>query len=191
MKASIAFVATVSTASSAQIIAATRETSDLIKTIIELMGSPDLKQTNSAKAREFASNYEELQALAKARQPLALFHYGWFLKQLCVNMKEQGIEVSSAPTCVTALEHLRTVAEDQRFASDFVGPAAQTFLAEAHRDGIGTRASRYLAADWFTRSAQQRQSNGDRDGAVRAMEEALKLVPDHSPAIKLKSELFQ
>jgi TPR repeat protein len=66
-----------------------------------------------------------------------------------------------------------------------------SMVGEMYRDGIGARPSRHLAADWFVKSAKQRNANGDREGAIRALEEAFNVAPDHPAAIELRASMLK
>ena len=76
-------------------------------------------------------------------------------------------------------------------ATTILTRGAMSMLGEMHRDEIGTRPSRYLAADWFIQSSRQRATNGDREGAIRALEEALSLVPEHPAGVELRAILLK
>jgi len=49
----------------------------------------------------------------------------------------------------------------------------------------------YIAADWYIKAGNQLRENGDRDAALRAMEKALNLVPDHPQAMRLREALLR
>lgn len=160
------------------------DSDELMKRIVELGG-------NVEKQSVFESYMQELMNRAKARQPSAMFNYGWYRYQLCGTGKKQGIDVSSASMCAQAFDDLKAVAENTKISILFIAPASMSMLGEMYRDGIGTRPSRYLAADWFVKSAKQRNANGDREGAIRALEEALNAVPEHPAAIELRATLLK
>lgn len=157
---------------------------ELMKRIVELGG-------NVEKRSIFESYMQELMTRAKARQPSAMFNFGWYRYQLCGSMKQQGTDVSNAPMCAQALDDLKSVAENPKISILFIAPASMSMLGEMCRDGIGTKPSRYLAADWFVKSAKQRNANGDREGAIRAMEDALNAVPEHPAAMELRATLLK
>jgi hypothetical protein len=160
------------------------DSDELMKRIVELIG-------NVEKKSEVESYSKELMNRVEARQPSALFKWGWYRYQLCGIGKKQGIDVSSSPMCAQALGDLKAVAENTNIRTLYISPASMSMLGEMHRDGIGARPSRYLAADWFVRSARQRNANGDREGAIRALEEAFNVVPDHPAAIELRGSLLK
>lgn len=160
------------------------DSDELMKRIVELGG-------NVEKQSVFESYMQELMNRAKARQPSAMFNYGWYRYQLCGTGKKQGIDVNRTPMCAQALDDLKAVAENTKISILFIAPASMSILGEIYRDGIGTRPSRYLAANWFVKSAKQRNANGDREGAIRALEEALNAVPEHPAAIELRATLLK
>jgi TPR repeat protein len=157
---------------------------ELMKRIVELGGKVEKKT-------ELESYIQELMNRAKAGQPSAMFNWGWYRHQLCSTGKKQGVDVSSAPMCAQALDDLKAVAENPKISILYIAPASMSILGEMYRDGIGTKPSRYLAADWFVKSAKQRNVNGDREGAIRAMEDALNVVPDYPAAIELRALILE
>jgi TPR repeat protein len=176
----IVFVTTVS----AQTKPSELDSDELMKRMLELSG-------NVEKKSEIGSYLQELMNRAKARQPSALFNWGWYRYYLCGEGKKQGIDVSRAPLCTQALDDLKAVAENSKVSILYISPASMTILGEMYRDGIGIKPSRYLAADWFVKSAKQRNANGDREGAIRALEEALSVVPDYPAAIELRASMLK
>ena len=168
----------------AQISTSELDSNELMKKIVELSG-------NVEKKTEIASHIQELMNRAKAQQPSAMFNWGWYRYQLCGTERKQGIDVSNAPMCTQALDDLKAVAENTKISILYISPASMSMLGEMYRDGIGTRPSRYLAADWFVKSAKQKNSNGDRDGAIRALEEALYIAPEYPAAIELRASMLK
>ena len=157
---------------------------ELMQRIVGLSG-------NVEKKSEIESYLQELMNRAKARQPSALFNWGWYRHQLCGIGKKNGVDTSSAPFCTQALDDLKAVAENSKISILYISPASMSTLGEMYRDGIGTKPSRYLAADWFVKSAKQRNANGDREGAIRALEEALSVAPDYPAAIELRASMLK
>lgn len=167
------------------------DSAELMSRIVSISTDPEFQRGSSDKRALFERYMQELIDRSKARQPSAMFNFGWYRNQICITAKKQGIDVVSAAMCVQAAEDLKAVAENPKIASLSIATAAMTMLAEMHRDGVGTRPSRYLSADWFVKSATQREKNGDREGAIRSMEEALNLVPDHPTATELRTRLLK
>ena len=93
--------------------------------------------------------------------------------------------------CAQAIDDLKAVAENTKISILYISPASMSLLGEMYRDGIGARPSRYLAADWFVKSAKQRNANGDREGAIRALEEAFNVVPEYPAAIELRASMLK
>ncbi|MGK5033544.1 SEL1-like repeat protein [Janthinobacterium sp. MDT1-19] len=163
------------------------DSDELLRRIV----NTDLNNGDAATKTRFESDYHELMTRSNAREPLAMHNYGWYRFQFCVAVKNTGISVDSLPMCTQAFADLRALAMNTEYAIVFVVPSAMSILGEMYKDGIGTKASRYLASDWFIRSSQQRSSNGDREGAIRALEEALSLVPDHPAGADLRKKLLK
>lgn len=160
------------------------DSDELMKRIVQMSG-------NVEKKSEVETYMQELMNRAKARQPSAMFNWGWYRYQLCNTIKKQGIDVSGAPMCAQALDDLKAVAENTKISILFIAPASMSILGEMYRDGIGAKPSRYLAADWFVKSAKQRSANGDREGAIRALEEAFNVVPEYPAAIELRASMLK
>jgi hypothetical protein len=160
------------------------DSDELMKRIVGLRG-------NVEKKSEIESYIQVLMNRAEARQPSAMFNWGWYRYQICGTGKKQGINVSSAPMCAQALDDLKAVAENTKISILYISPASMSMLGEMYRDGIGARPSRYLAADWFVKSAKQRNANGDREGAIRALEEAFNVVPEYPAAIELRASMLK
>lgn len=168
----------------AQTLPSELDSDELMKRIVGLSG-------NVEKKSEVDSYMQELMNRAEARQPSAMFNWGWYRYQLCGIGKKQGIDVSSAPVCAQALGDLKAVAENTKISILYISPASMSMLGEMYRDGVGTKPSRYLAADWFVKSAKQRHTNGDREGAIRALEEALNSIPEYPDAIELRASMLR
>ena len=157
---------------------------ELMKRIVDWSGKAEKKT-------EIESYLQEIMDRAKAGQPSAMFHWGWYNFGFCSFGKKQGVDVSSAQMCVQAFDHLKAVAKNPKISISYIAPAAMSMLGEMYRDGIGAEPSRYLAAEWFVKSAKQRSVNGDREGAIRAMEDALNVVPDYPAAIEFRTLILE
>ncbi len=146
---------------------------------------------NAEKQSVLESYIQELMERANAKQPSAMFNYGWYRYQLCSTYKNKNADISSAPMCVEALNDLKAVAENPKISILFIAPASMSMLGEMYRDGIGTKSSRFLAAEWFVKSAKQRNLNDDREGAIRALEDALDVAPEYPAAIEFRETLLK
>lgn len=69
----------------------------------------------------------------EARQPSALFNWGWYRHQLCGIGKKNGVDVSSAPICTQALDDLKAVAENSKISILYISPASMSVLGEMYR----------------------------------------------------------
>lgn len=157
---------------------------ELMQRILELSGSAD--------KRTLVEGYmQELINRAKAQQPSAMFNFGWYRYELCGTMKKQGLDVSSAPMCAQALSDLSGVAENPKINALSISTASMNLLGEMYRDGVGTKPSRFLAADWFVKAAKQKSASGDREGAIRSLEKALNASPEYSDALELRARLLK
>jgi hypothetical protein len=157
---------------------------ELMKQIVELGG-------NAEKKDMYKSYMQELITRAKAKQPSAMYNFGWYRFQICSTLKKQNTDVSNAPMCAQALDDIKAVAENIKISTLFIAPDSMSMLGEMYRDGIGTKPSRFLAADWFVKAAKQKSTNGDREGAIRSLEDAVNIVPDLPAAIELRATLLK
>ena len=123
-----------------------------------------------------------------------MFHMGWFNFRLCDTLSKDiknRIDLSTANLCVEGLDLLKQVAENDNIRILFIGQNSMSLLGEMHEKGIGTKPSRYLAADWHIKSARASHEYGHREAAIRSLESALNLVPDHPAGLELRAVIFR
>ena len=70
-------------------------------------------------------------------------------------------------------------------------PAATFNIARMYENGYGVIASKYVAADWYVKSAEQYNKANYRDEALTSLEAALTVVPDHPAALRLRKIMFK
>jgi hypothetical protein len=63
-------------------------------------------------------------------------------------------------------------------------------VAIMYENGNGVVASKLVAAEWHVKAANQFLASGARDAAFISLEAALKLVPDHPEALRLKKNML-
>lgn len=175
----------------AQTPASEVDSHELMGKIVELGADSGFQRGNPEKQGMFKAYLQEIIDRAEAKQPSAMFYYGWYRYQHCGTFNKEGLDVSSALMCIKAFEDVKAVAQNEKIRVLFESTAAMSMLGEMYSEGIGTRQSKYLAADWFIKSARQQAANGNRDGAVRALEDALNVAPRHPGAIELQGELLR
>ena len=70
-------------------------------------------------------------------------------------------------------------------------PAATFNIARMYENGFGVIASKYAAADWYVKSAEQYSKANLRDEALTSLEAALTMVPDHPAALRLRKVMLK
>ncbi|MBC3934721.1 hypothetical protein H8K47_05050 [Undibacterium sp. CY7W] len=138
----------------------------------------------------FGSYLQELMNRSNAQQAPAMYYFAWYRNEICKMMKKQSGVTRDAAICSQALADLKVVAENQKNVGLLEFPAAMSLLGEMYRDGIGTNASYLLAADWFVKSSKQYYTSGNRERAIRSLENAIKLAPEHPSIKELQSKLL-
>lgn len=122
-----------------------------------------------------------------ANEPSASLFYGLYQLNLCnaMNQRKDVVEQRQInATCNDAKSSLL-------IASDANDAQAMYYIGMIYKDGLGVIQSNYAAADWFVKSAKEFQKNGNREGALTSLEEALKIVPDYPSARALRNELIK
>jgi TPR repeat protein len=76
-------------------------------------------------------------------------------------------------------------------ASDGGAEAATLVIGLMYEKGWGVGASNYIAADWYIKAARQASLVKNRNLALRSIENALRVFPNNSVALKLREELFK
>lgn len=160
-------------------------TSTLMKTFMDAFAKGTVSKESDDAHKEILSRVEE-------GEPDALFNWGWLNFQLCRGANRAVIkDVSQFPICAQALKNLKAVAENPKIRILFIAQRAMYILGDMHREGIGTQPSRFLAADWYLKAAKAHSDYWDRESALRALEAALNVVPDHPAALELRAQLLR
>jgi hypothetical protein len=81
--------------------------------------------------------------------------------------------------------------ESFRVASAGQVPEAAFNIARMYENGFGVIASKYVAADWYVKSAEQYNKADSRDEALTSLEAALAAVPDHPAALRLRKIMLK
>ena len=64
-------------------------------------------------------------------------------------------------------------------------------IGRQFENGYGVIPSKFAAADWYVKSAEQHNKSKDRDQALTAVEAALEAVPNHPAALRLKNVMLK
>lgn len=165
---------------------------ELMGKVVALGADHEFQRGSPEKRALLGAYLQEIMERAKSKQPSAMFYFGWYRYQICSTAyKKAGLAASSADICTQAFEDVKAVAENEKIRVLPESTDAMSMLGDMYSGGIGTRQSKYLAANWFIKSAKQREANGDRDGAIRALEDARNAAPDHPGIIELQEQLLK
>lgn len=134
------------------------------------------------KATAFTSILEKRR---QNQEPAAAFYFALTQIPICSRLLENS-ETTNAGNriCGEAITSLKIAAK----AND---PRAMHAIGLMYKEGIGIQHSKYVAADWFIKSATQYDREGLRDNSLATVEEVLNLVPDHPKALNLKNKLLR
>lgn len=91
----------------------------------------------------------------------------------------------------TANKLMNEILDWLKFAADEKYTSAMYSLAMIYKNGYGVRQSNLVAVDWLCKQVEQDMIDGYRDSALSSVEEALRLVPDHPTALRLRKQLLQ
>lgn len=128
-----------------------------------------------------------LNVLKKRRDdgdPEAALQFGIHELSICDAIQANAGRGLAQPVCSSAMDSLKLAAQ----AKD---PRAMEALGVMNNEGLGQRASKYVAADWFIKASQQYDIEGNRERALQTLEEALKAVSDHPGALELRKKLLK
>ena len=135
------------------------------------------------KAIAFAS---VLEARRKKGQRDGAFYFGVYKWKYCSLLQRQSKPLSDeAPTCwAETMEAFK--------AASAAGSGDASFnVARQFENGYGVISSKFAAADWYIKAAEQYIVAKDRDQSLTAVEAALAAVPDHPKALKLKNMMLK
>jgi len=145
------------------------------------MGIEDFGSPHHAKAVAYLKVLE--QRADKGDVDASLWD-GVYQLSICEGMKENKHVELAVKICGNAMDRLHHAAESKN-------PNAMEEIADAYMEGIAVRPSKFIAADNYINAAETFNQLGNREGSLRAIENALSAVPDHPKALKLKFELLQ
>ena len=160
------------------------DSKDLVGKIVELSGNEDKKE-------ELGIYFKEVLDRVAKQEPFAMHYFGWYQYQLCKSYREIGVKAVSEKMCVKALSNFKKVAANPAIQFRYISSESMYLLGEMYLEGMGSEASKYIAADWFGKSAKQRYQIGNREGAMRAMGKSLELIPDNPSLIELRDQVLR
>ena len=84
----------------------------------------------------------------------------------------------------------KVLAGFKRASEANIGDASSN-IARMYANGFGVTPSKFVAAEWYVKAADQYNMRKDRDEALTAVEAALNLVPDHPAALRLRKAMVK
>ena len=136
------------------------------------------------KAMAFAS---VLEARRKKGQPDGAFYFAAYKWKYCAMLQRQ----SSKPVSDLAPSCWGETMEAFKVASTAGSGDASFNIGRQFENGYGVILSKFAAADWYIKAAEQYNVAKDRDHSLTAVEAALAAVPDHSKALMLKNFMLK
>ena len=128
-----------------------------------------------------------LQKRGENGDPYASFSHGVREWALCSQMQRQQAETWVRP----ARECWQRVMPAFKRASDAQIAHATFNIARLYENGFCVAASKLAAAEWYVKSADQYSKGNSREDALIPVERALKLVPDHPAALRLRKAMLK
>lgn len=122
-----------------------------------------------------------LQARRDNNDSSSSYYYGLYELQICVAVKNVD---TTHDICKSAMKSFKVAVNDN-------DPRVMRMIGLMYKDGLGVEASKYVAVDWLLKAAKEYRIENIREGALRALEEALNLLPDHPETLKFRNELLQ
>jgi TPR repeat protein len=143
---------------------------------------PDLTDDNTLKAAAYAS---ALEAKRKLREPVASYYWGRYYSRICGALDASKIASATTAQCwADILDSFKIASEGGVFRASFN-------VGLMYENGWGVPKSNYVAADWYLKAANKYDSEGNREGALEAVEAAIRVVPDHPAANRLRAQLLK
>ncbi|WP_316674915.1 hypothetical protein [uncultured Tolumonas sp.] len=157
-----------------------------LRTIIALKnrGSaiPDLTDDDTLKAGGYAS---ALEAKRNAKEPYGAYYWGRHNSRICSVLETNKSTGDAGQRCWVE------TFESFKIASDGGIPRSSFNIGLMYENGWGVNKSKYIAAEWYIKAAEKYMIDGFREGALEAMEAALRVAPEHPAALRLKARLLK
>jgi TPR repeat protein len=167
-------------------------TTDVFKEIQRQQAIQDAKPKGTAFLEFSEDTYKTVgyvSELAKRRsqnEPLASFYHGLYNWRVCAGLGVGlGQQNSSVQTCWQESLASYKVASNANIA-----PASFN-IGRMYENGLGVTASKFAAAEWYVKAANQYNEPQTHDEALTSLEAALKAVPDLPAALRLKNILLK
>jgi TPR repeat protein len=123
----------------------------------------------------------------KNGQPDGAFYFAAHQWKYCVRLQMQtkSVLVEQASQC-----WIETIEAFKVASTAGIGDASFN-IARQFENGYGVLLSKFAAADWYIKAAEQYNKTNDRDQALTAVEAALGIVPDHPAALRMKRVMLR
>lgn len=118
---------------------------------------------------------------------LAAFFYGFNQWKTCLLYERQssGALAKQAATCWQEIMPFFKKASSSGLAD------ATSNIGKMYENGFGVTPSKYAAAEWYVKAAEQFNKGGSRDDALTVLEKSLNLVPDLPVALRLRKAMLK
>lgn len=118
----------------------------------------------------------------------AAFFHGFHQWKTCLLYERQS-STGTAKIAASCWQH--DVMPFLKRASAAGLPDATSNIGKLYEAGLGVTPSKYAAAEWYLKSAEQYNKRGYRDDALTNLEKSLGLVPDLPAALRLRKALLK
>lgn len=127
-----------------------------------------------------------LQKRKDDKDPLGAFFYGAYKWDFCARTERASIaQPQDVKKCWLEVFDSFKIASDAKVAD------ASMNIAKLYERGRGVTISKFAAADWYVKAADQYNAQKERDDALAAVEAALNAVPDHPAALRRKKAMLK
>lgn len=128
-----------------------------------------------------------LKKRGETNDPTASFYYAIREWGICLRLQQEpgeGYKKMTEECWAGALTALKRASNAQIASASFN-------IARVYENGFGVTRSKFVAAEWYVKSADQYNKQNSRDEALTALESALNLVPDHPSALRLRKVMLK
>lgn len=156
-----------------------------------------LSKPEDAFAAAFTTTDEDMRAISYATvlqkrgengDPFASFYSGVREWDLCLRLQRSN---TSENWAMPIKECWQRVMPALKRASDGQIAPASFNIGRLYENGFGVTPSKFVAAEWYVKAAEQYNKIKSRELALTAVESALNIVPDHPAALRLRKAMLK